>query len=777
VKESLRTQSVAYLTVDDEATFVKRAKHMLCLPMAQYLVGTTPPSVPDLPWSPSGQWLSWSQHRIAKFSQKNTHLWYSWLQAKRAALPLSEDLIRATYEDHRKAMGGVDPIQDSMLDQLLEELEPVLRDIRSRLFDRRLVLDEATGESVWEYSYLSRSVPAQHVASTRACYENPRQYGGQLAAIAGGVKGKHLVVPNLVWCNPLNPTHYRRDPELVGMTFHHRVVVGGAVRHNVVLETWGYPSGEYQWYDYVRKSFAAYAKEPVLLATIQAVVEPLKVRVISKGNAIPYYASKPLQRILHDIMREMPPFRLIGRPLQATDLFDLAHNPVWSDKDESKEWFSVDYSAATDGLSARLSASILGRLVDGLDPTSANVWKKVLAPHWCEYPPDEDRPVEPIQQTNGQLMGSILSFPILCLANLGVYLVTCRSAGDRRTLKSKMQGVLVNGDDMLYVAPKSLWAKHCEVGEAVGLKMSPGKAYHHDTYANANSACYHYDLKRAYEVQSDWFQIKGDATGKWLQRCKSRRSSPKYIPFFNVGLFFGQNKVLSNSDDDQTASVTDTKSYCSVINRMLEGARRPADVLAMYLKRFRREINLECAGRNLFLHPSLGGMGVSKPDGFKTNKPTGSQRALALEILRSDPYFVVSERPLRHPELNVEEAPSPLKAPWLASQSYDEETDEVVTRTATKWRHMPKYEVGMTVKFPMVRTVIRRRRIERRLPRPDFARRTRVDRDTEALCDSLVVDEYQQLLTRYYHYRMDNEWDMEDEDHAALRDLGIPLGD
>jgi len=59
----------------------------------------------------------------------------------------------------------------------------------------------------------------------------------------------------------------------------------------------------------------------------------MKVRVISKGPAIPYYRAKELQKALHSALRGMPQFRLIGRWLCPTDLMDLDDS-----RSESDSW-------------------------------------------------------------------------------------------------------------------------------------------------------------------------------------------------------------------------------------------------------------------------------------------------------------------------------------------------------------------------------------------------------------------------------------------------------
>ncbi len=663
VLDSFRTQAMAYLTCSEEAIYFKRAKYLTVAPMARYLRCDAPKS-PDKAFAPIGQYRNWANSRLRVFCVKNTHLWYSFLQGKRCAAPASEELVLTTYREHREAMDQDDPITDTTHDRVMKDLKPVLEKVRQTL---RQVYSTAGREADW-----LTPEETSHSASTRACWEASRAKGGQLGSIM-------RTLPRIQAANPKNHVASsvgRLNPDLVCMTFYPRAIVSGRVELNVIIEIYAYPDGEREWYDHLRRTNVMYAQEQrVLKATIQAVLEPLKVRVISKGNAAPYYASKRLQKALHGVLREMDCFRLIGAPLQTTDLFDLAVNPVLTG-DGPLEWFSIDYSAATDKLSARLSASILNYLIEGQDPAMCNMWRSVLAPHMCEYPFPFSEDVLPVQQRNGQLMGSILSFPILCLANLGLYLSVIRE--DPRPLADKLKGVLVNGDDMLYVAPQSLWSKHVELGTAVGLSMSPGKAYHHPVYANANSACYHFDLRRF--LYSERFEDtdlrKGRArpagTSWWTVMRHS--STPKYIPFLNVGLFFGQNKVMGGHGDDVIGLDEDEKSYVTVINRILDGALpgKGKDVMAQYLTRFSTEIKAECRGRNMFLPISLGGMGVTPPEGFKF-KVTAPQRLLARAIFDDSPYGVVSALPLeeQHLQASLKEAPQPVTAPWLSGAPCD----------------------------------------------------------------------------------------------------------
>jgi len=208
--------------------------------------------------------------------------------------------------------------------------------------------------------------------------------------------------------------------------------------------------------------------------------------------------------------------------------------------------------------------------------------------------------------------------------------------------------------------------------------MSPGKAYHHPVYANANSACYHFDLRRLQTTThvrlTGMRRVDGVPTPKWseFKSFAPRSSTPFSIPFLNTGLYFGQNKVMGGDDHDVE------KSFSSTINRLVQGALpgKAADLLAMYISRHKSELNKECAGRNLFLPESLGGMGVSPVEGFASTKVTLAQRALAKQMMIQNPFATLEQFPLNSEHFGtLPEAPQPLRAPWLAGITFslDEE--------------------------------------------------------------------------------------------------------
>jgi len=585
----------------DQALWLKRAKHVLTAPMSAYLRNSPPPP-PDRVWVPTGNLARWMRPRRVCYNRKNTHLWYSWLQAKRAALPLSEEIVLSTYEKHYATLSREDSGNDDVIDQIFgdETFRCVLERTRAKLHEH------------FSPKFLDLS------GTSSACFENTRSWGGQHRHLVSCAKGKRGA-PN----HALILVHVE---ELETMKLRNRVWSRTGLRFNKVTSYYR-PSGEEEW-----RSLPFEDSVGPIDAAIQAVLEPFKVRVISKGHARAYHCVRRIQRAMHTALREMDCFRLIGQPMSPDMLQDLREN---TPKGVPLRWFSIDYSAATDGLSWKYSSRIFRFLIGGLPKPFYDQAMRVLGPHMLWYPDSTERPVWHRRgiQKNGQLMGSVLSFPILCLANLGVCLLNLsrEQTFSDLTIDQRLRRFLINGDDGLYVSSESFWEGHIEVASAVGLEMSVGKAYHHRDYANINSTSISCDLSR-------------------------EDSTPWAIPFLNTGLIVGQHKVLGGVEtekSDRRYIPIDSRAtslarahisqdplnpvHCN-IPTILEGSLpgRQVELMRVILRERKHDISKECrsvisseeplfAGkrvgifsRNLFVSKGLGGMGVVPPIGWKT---------------------------------------------------------------------------------------------------------------------------------------------------------------
>jgi hypothetical protein len=146
---------------------------------------------------------------------------------------------------------------------------------------------------------------------------------------------------------------------------------------------------------------------------------------------------------------------------------------------------------------------------------------------------DPENSENQLQQLNGQLMGSVTSFPILCIANLAL----CRYSleVDRRQLLTLKNAPLsVNGDDAIMrigTLGKTVWEKSCRRS---GLSPSVGKVYYSKEFLNINSTTY--DFSSVYPFENS-FELRKNKDGSF-----SEVHRPLYfreVRYVNLGLLFG----------------------------------------------------------------------------------------------------------------------------------------------------------------------------------------------------------------------------------------------
>lgn len=632
VLDALESQLHSYLDVSSsEKVWIEHIKYVLTFPLAKYLRNESPKVPSRGAFKASGVLRKWLKNRLNAFNRKNTHLWYSWLQAKRSALPLSDEMVQVIMDEHLEIMTTEDPC-------LTSEKSKATADRILRNKDFVSVLDKISENVADEFGRLGdpyRPCSFGFSPSTSACYQATRCEGGASSVLIELVEQKTPSFSEL------------QHSELYSLEILPSLYIeGSGIRHNVVTER-RVSRSETEWEElddiyeerFIKNGLPTDYEFSLLPCKVQVVLEPLKGRVITKGDALEYYMMKPLQKAIHNVMRKMSCFELIGKPFCPTMLPRLARGA-----ERDSQWFSIDYSAATDGLSYYYSGSILQKIVQYLPRKIREIASRVLGLHDLYYPEmgDYSHFYFKGEQRNGQLMGSILSFPVLCLANLGVYLdntdvIHSESFMDLKSVNERLDRVLINGDDMLYCAPDFLWPSHAEISGDVGLKMSVGKAYVHPIYANVNSCSVHYPLKEG--------------------------STPYLVSYLNTGLYFGQNKVMDSGSENThvyadshqelpLGSEEDLPKIASVMNVVLDGClneKKKKEILKGMLSQHKRAIHVESRvllyrrhhgkgpGRNewfhrsLFLPCSIGGMGVRAPCGFKI-RLTRTQKNLASYI-------------------------------------------------------------------------------------------------------------------------------------------------
>lgn len=257
--------------------------------------------------------------------------------------------------------------------------------------------------------------------------------------------------------------------------------------------------------------------------------EPLKNRPITKASFWSNALVFPLQRLLWRSLQKFPCFQLTGRWVTGTDLDSINLDlPFWK---------SADFSAATDNLSSLLTECVIDNVTK--DPFLQEVlrcnllnqtvsydcmrelihgkeWESKKLAGTCGLPPD-------FVMRNGQLMGSICSFPILCIINAAVFSLAWRrwtSLNDYPMAPLRQLPCLINGDDLIFKSDQDLLRIWRQILPEAGLVESPGKSYESESFAMINSV---------------FFQ----------ERDKHMLS----VPYFNMSWVTGVQK--GSTDDDE----------------------------------------------------------------------------------------------------------------------------------------------------------------------------------------------------------------------------------
>jgi hypothetical protein len=218
------------------------------------------------------------------------------------------------------------------------------------------------------------------------------------------------------------------------------------------------------------------ARDEEANTTLVALPEALKVRVISKGPPYTYFTLKPVQKFLHSQMRKLRAFSLVGETVTAKRLSEVF-------RDTTGMFHSLDYQSATDLLDPAMSAAAVDGICDsvGMPEDIRKLFHKALTGHL----------VESVPQVWGQLMGSIVSFIVLCVVNAAVIRHAYEIAHEREFLLSEIP-MLVNGDDGLVRSTERFAEIWSDVARVAGLIPSVGKVYSDDVYVNINSTSYNY---------------------------------------------------------------------------------------------------------------------------------------------------------------------------------------------------------------------------------------------------------------------------------------------
>jgi hypothetical protein len=370
-----------------------------------------------------------------------------------------------------------------------------------------------------EYTPLDRMKP--YFPSTRATFTHSVNEGGQYEAIRTLADNLGLVLDNK------SSVSFKEEKSNKNLDNESRT---SQHRYNVDLTDLELRFGEL----FALASESAMI-EPAFVKPV-ALAESLKVRIITKGPPATGFVLKPLQKFLWRTLSRQKVFRLTGEPVTPVNLQESLGARLPADEG----YLSGDYSAATNELAPWVSEAIANEIADclKLSLNERTLFIRALTQHIFIGEDGSHMP-----QMWGQLMGSVVSFPVLCIANAAL----CRWAMECSTFKNiplQASGIMINGDDVVFrctVVGLRLWK---QITSFCGLTPSLGKYFYSREFAQINSANF-------IRLQDPTFYKHPDARPDTPPTPLYFKQS-KYI---NLGLLFG----LKRSGEVSTNTIADDK--------------------------------------------------------------------------------------------------------------------------------------------------------------------------------------------------------------------------
>jgi hypothetical protein len=158
---------------------------------------------------------------------------------------------------------------------------------------------------------------------------------------------------------------------------------------------------------------------------------------------------------------------------------------------ESEVFVSGDYEAATDNLSSLHSRAILSAIFDSARNSSLLNLREVAI---ASLTGQVSYKGTTSPQSNSQLMGNFLSFPLLCLTNFLAWRHSLRFLP--RSVLNRIP-LLINGDDIVFRVPLWIALRWCRDVSASGFILSLGKTLLRPEYFTINSALFRATPRRA----------------------------------------------------------------------------------------------------------------------------------------------------------------------------------------------------------------------------------------------------------------------------------------
>ena len=303
-------------------------------------------------------------------NRRAMQVFWSWLQGSKRGLPqVPEEFILATKRKHCAALSQqLPPIPGDYLDEFTRDLKELFRGVQSvGVRNLRNEDDVLIRGKVVQWK---RDRQLRHWCGNpgwNACASHSRSEGGKTQCVRQWISEK------------LSELQPQDDPT------------------GKVNEVSSFLRSKHLLPKVLMATIAKWAREDVdeqLEAQVCVIQEPLKARVITKGDARAYYAVMPLQKDCWKHLAAKEEFSLIGRPLAEENLINIDQGTdrvlaASGLKETFEEWVSGDYSAATDGLSLEISQLALRQYMMSIGLSEKDdLWQlasKALGAHKVSY--------------------------------------------------------------------------------------------------------------------------------------------------------------------------------------------------------------------------------------------------------------------------------------------------------------------------------------------------------------------------------------------------------
>lgn len=264
------------------------------------------------------------------------------------------------------------------------------------------------------------------------------------------------------------------------------------------------------WLDRMRDTVMKAVEYESMDAYPVPILEPCKIRMITKGPEANYMLALSLQKLMHRTMRQTRWFQWIGKPID-DEAWNESYDPseMRTMLEYGYKFVSGDYSAATDNLNPELSEAAWMEIANTVVVTTESGKKTLRETDWFDLGKrcltghqlysddaiaskkgDKASHHPPLKQRWGQLMGSPMSFPILNLVNAAATAVGLgwEPTNDVSVMEFlDFHRVRTNGDDIAFLIKEDGYQRWKDVVTASGLTPSLGKNYLSDSFLIINS--------------------------------------------------------------------------------------------------------------------------------------------------------------------------------------------------------------------------------------------------------------------------------------------------